>query len=80
MIANPSRVLTTSGHFRSHNTGRLVLDALFPATSFMDTQVAMVNLLLRRTNAHNSICLVFAQPRFLGLPQNPFAHVVKEVP
>ena len=80
MIANPLRVLTTSGRFRSHNTSRLVLDALFPATSSTDIQVATVNLPLCRANAHNSVCLVFAQPRFLGLTQNPFAHVVKEVP
>lgn len=77
---NQWRFLGSHSLFRSHNTGRLVLDALFHANSSMDTHVTTVNLPLRSANSHNALCLIFAEPYFLRLPQNSFADVVKEVP
>lgn len=57
-----------------------MLDALFHAISSMNTHVATVNLPLRRANTHDALCLVFAEPRFLRLPQNSFAYIVEKVP
>jgi hypothetical protein len=73
-------ILASHNFFRSHNTGGLMLDALFHAISSMNTHVAPVNLPLRRANAHNALCLIFAEPYFLRLPQNSFAYIVEKVP